>query len=213
MTAAPAQANIYPHLIPGEMKQYDQWVCWKYEWQDRKWKKRPIRAIDNGYTSVTNPLDCTDFDTANKAAQRYGLGIGFVLTGGDPFCGIDLDDPGDNQILIQRNQAILKTMNSYVEASPSGKGVHVIVRAKLPGRGHRRDKVEVYSTARFFTMTGSVLWNLPIADRQTETVELWQSLGGTDRAQSSPIVENRPEHTADARIVEMAGKAKYGARF
>jgi putative DNA primase/helicase len=44
-------------------------------------------------------------------------------------------------------------MDSYAEVSPSGKGVHVIVKGKV-AQGRRRNKIEVYSSSRYMTMTG-----------------------------------------------------------
>jgi primase-polymerase (primpol)-like protein len=55
----------------------------------------------------------------------------------------------------------------YVEASPSGKGVHIIVEGTVRDGGRSRKKVhlngevvgeiEMYSRGRFFTITGVVL--------------------------------------------------------
>jgi putative DNA primase/helicase len=41
----------------------------------------------------------------------------------------------------------------YVEASPSGTGVHIITRGKLRD-GRKKGKIEVYGQEKFFTFTG-----------------------------------------------------------
>ncbi len=49
-------------------------------------------------------------------------------------------------------------MNSYAEWSPSGEGVHVLVRASLPTFcRHRGNGIEIYDTGRYFTVTGRIL--------------------------------------------------------
>jgi primase-polymerase (primpol)-like protein len=98
------------------------------------------------------------FEEAMQALQngRYS-GVGFVFSSGDPFAAIDLDavrDPQTGQ-LEEWAAEIIRDLNGYAEVSPSGKGVHVIVRGKAPNK--RRGKVEAYSSARFFTMSGRVL--------------------------------------------------------
>ena len=46
----------------------------------------------------------------------------------------------------------------YVEASPSGTGIHIITRGSVRDGGMRKGpKVEMYSRGRFFTITGRAL--------------------------------------------------------
>jgi putative DNA primase/helicase len=81
--------------------------------------------------------------------------LGFVFTESDPFCGVDLDscvDPETGEIASWASE-IVGTLDSYTEFSPSGTGLHVLLRAELPSGGNRRDLVEMYDRARFFTVT------------------------------------------------------------
>jgi len=50
---------------------------------------------------------------------------------------------------------IVRYFDSYTELSASGTGIHIIVKGEMPNR--RKDEVEVYSSKRFFTVTGHVL--------------------------------------------------------
>jgi len=68
--------------------------------------------------------------------------------------------------------------NSYAERSPSGYGLHIIVKGKAT-RSKRRGKVEVYSSGRYFTMTGDVYRDAPIIDCQGLLDVLVAQLGGT----------------------------------
>ena len=50
---------------------------------------------------------------------------------------------------------IVRYFDSYTELSATGSGLHIIVRGEVPNR--RKGEVEVYSSKRFFTVTGHVV--------------------------------------------------------
>jgi putative DNA primase/helicase len=50
---------------------------------------------------------------------------------------------------------ITRYFDSYTELSATGRGLHIIIRGDMPNR--RRDDIEVYSSKRFFTITGHVV--------------------------------------------------------
>jgi hypothetical protein len=87
-------------------------------------------------------------------------GIGFVFTQQDPYCGIDFDGWVSNEGEIGQWAADkIQRLGGYAEFSPSLTGIHVIVRAKLPGTGrnNRARGIELYDSQRFFTVTGIAL--------------------------------------------------------
>lgn len=136
--------------IPEPLRQRNQWVVHK--------DKIPHIAGGVGRASSTDSLTWRSFEEAVQALQtgRYD-GVGFVFSSGDPFAGIDLDNCRDPETgeLEEWAEKIVRKLGGYAEASPSGMGVHIIVRGKAPNK--KRGKVEAYSTERFFTMTGEVL--------------------------------------------------------
>ncbi|HSY26934.1 MAG TPA: hypothetical protein VK832_05495, partial [Burkholderiaceae bacterium] len=155
---SPDGGKDYPVLwlnIPLELRAYNSWINWQHGERDGKPTKLPLRSIDGRLASVTNPLDWQSFEAAMNAAVTNNAGIGFVFSRADPFCGIDLDAT-DDPATSRWQESIEQSLNSYSERSPSGRGLHVIVKAKLPGDGRRRGKIECYDTARFFTVTGNV---------------------------------------------------------
>jgi putative DNA primase/helicase len=79
-----------------------------------------------------------------------------VFSSADPYTGIDLDDcaDADGEIALWALE-IARYFDSYTELSASGSGLHIIVRGEVPNR--RKDEVEVYSSKRFFTVTGHVV--------------------------------------------------------
>jgi primase-polymerase (primpol)-like protein len=203
---------IWPQFIPVEMRTYCSWINWQRGERDGKPTKLPLRSIDGRLASVTNPLDWQSLDVAMSAASRYNVGLGYVFSKADPFSGIDLDAT-DEPATLQRQNAIGPSLNSYTERSPSGRGLHVITKAVLPGPGRRQGGIECYDTARFFTVTGNVFHAMPITERQFETITLWQSLG-SDRNQTNVGID-KPQHYGDDHVIERALNANpaNGATF
>jgi putative DNA primase/helicase len=160
MIPKPEQAETLSLLdnIPEELRQRRQWLVWKLEQRDGKPTKIPYIAGGVGRASSTDSLTWRTFDEAVQALRtsRYD-GIGFVFSSGDPYAGVDLDkcrDPKTGE-LKEWAREVVQNLGGYAEASPSGTGVHVIVRGKAPNK--KRGRVEAYSSERFFTMTGQVL--------------------------------------------------------
>jgi primase-polymerase (primpol)-like protein len=153
---------IIAENIPEELAELDQWVCWRYEERDGKPTKVP-------YTPDTaRRASCTDLSTWRTIAgalscrrERGYDGIGFVFSDDDPYCGIDLDkclDPETGDIAPWAFEILDRVGDdAYTEVSPSGTGIHIIIRASVRGGGMRRDKVEMYSRARYFAITGRPL--------------------------------------------------------
>ena len=140
--------------IPEELKRHKQWVCWKSVRKGDKSSKFPINPNNSMAASVTDPETWGTFDQAVCTSQQNDFdGIGFVFTRSDPFVGIDLDHclKGDTGDVID----ILESFHSYAEYSPSGDGLHIIFKGRLPeGFKHKNGWLEIYEQDRFFTVTG-----------------------------------------------------------
>ncbi len=144
--------------IPSELRRRPQWVAWRLEERDGKPTKVPYIAGGVGKASSTDSETWRTFEEAVQALKtgRYN-GVGFMFSSGDPYVGVDLDkcrDPETGE-LEEWAAEIVRDLDGYVEVSPSGKGVHIIVCGKAPNK--RRGRVEVYGSERYFTMTGRVL--------------------------------------------------------
>ncbi len=151
--------------IPAELRNLGQWVMWRYEQRGDRVTKVPCTPTGASAKS-TDPATWATFDQVMAAAAHFD-GIGFVFSEHDPFCGCDFDAPLDAGKL-----ATVQTLASYTERSPSGAGLHVIVRAALPGPGRNDRKAgrEIYDRGRYFTMTGDIADGAPasIEARQAE---------------------------------------------
>jgi hypothetical protein len=201
--------------IPLELQSRPQWMGWQLvEREGLKPTKPPFNARTGMRGSVTNPRDWSTFVEAVAAIKKFGLtGIGFVFTENDDYAGIDLDETHDDPNAYARQIDIFKNFNSYSELSPSGKGLHIIIKAKLPGGGRRRASVELYDNARFFTMTGNVHENhFVIENRQHLADVLYAELGGAPDAAFAPI-EDRPQTRTDGEVIASACDALNGNKF
>jgi len=158
--------DFNPALIPAEMKDHKSWVCWRPEkLENGKITKIPI----NPHKVITSPImgevnaksndpqTWADFDTAVDAAKKRGLGLGFILSKADPFVGIDLDDCLLDGQPKSETKEMLNRFASYAEITPSGKGLHIIVKGKLAAGGQKTGNLEIYDDVRFLTMTGKPL--------------------------------------------------------
>lgn len=151
--------------VPQEMRIYPQWVMWRYEDTDsKKPTKVPYSARTGQLASVTDANSWATFDECVYAMNSgWYAGIGFVLTEADPFAFIDLDDTKGDQTALDRQIKIYNEFDSYAERSPSGSGLHIIVKGAVPS-GRRRSFIEVYSSLRYMTMTGDVYRAAPIKE-------------------------------------------------
>ncbi len=144
--------------IPEELRRRPQWVVWKLEERDGDLTKVPYIAGGVGKAKSTDLTTWRTFEEAVQALEtgRYN-GVGFVFCSGDPFAGIDLDKCRNPETggLEEWAAEIVEAFDGYAEASPSGTGVHIVVRGKAPNK--KRGRVEAYSSERFFTMTGRVI--------------------------------------------------------
>jgi putative DNA primase/helicase len=148
--------SVKVESIPEELRVRPQWVVWKAVGD--KPDKVPYSSRTGRRASSTDLLTWSTFEEALRAyeSDEYA-GLGFVFSSGDPFTGIDLDGCVDSNTgeVSAWAMEIIRHFDSYTELSATGTGVHVIIKGEVPNR--RKDEVEVYSSKRFFTVTGHVL--------------------------------------------------------
>lgn len=195
--------------IPQELKDLEQWVCWKGIINEKgKISKIPVNPKTGGGAMSNNPATWSDFETAIKAAETYKLqGVGFMFDEG--YFGVDLDNASD-----ELKQEFISTLQSYTEVSVSGTGIHIICRGKLPDGGRRKGKVEMYDTRRFFVMTGNAIGNFPVRDG-TEAIKPLHEKYVADREPTKYMVnlqQTRNEMTDD-EVIRKASSSKNGNLF
>src|SRR5271170_8281762 len=146
-------------MIPDELRALNQWVVWRSEERDGKATKVPYRpGSPSTRASSTDPESWGSLEEALAAQESSGAdGIGFVFAEDDPYTGVDFDGcvvEGDE--INSHVAALLEQLDSYTEYSPSGTGIHCIVRAELKGgrcstaQTPWGAKYENYDHGRFF---------------------------------------------------------------
>lgn len=169
-------------LIPVELRSRRQWVVWRPVIAGDKVTKPPYNPKNpTMLADVSDPNTWGSYDDAVSAMQENPslvTGIGFVFTEQDEFFGIDIDDEEKvaPEFLNERRAIvdyILNQTTSYAELSPSGKGIHVIAKGRLPIAGTRSQQVQVecYGAKRYFTMTGNVFNNRSQIVEEPEMIE------------------------------------------
>jgi len=219
--------------IPDALRERDQWVCWRETERDGKPTKIPVTPGTGAVASATDPETWASFGTAFAYSDTANAdGIGFVFTDDDPIVGVDLDDcrAPESGDVDDAALDIIERLDSYTEVSPSGTGFHVLINGDLPDGRNRRGSVELYDTARFFTVTGNHVERTPlrVARRQDALVAIHQEYvqrpdddGGTETQhqhtetpQSDPAnVGNSDVDFDDEELLEKARNASNGEKF
>lgn len=148
-----------------EMKKLNRWILHK--------DKHPY-SCDSGKPVASNRdtdgISYKDIVKAYKNNEDFD-GIGFRII--PPYVGIDLDHCLYNNAIAPYAKEIFETLDSYTELSPSGTGLHIIVKTKEPlkltglnchfedPQGARynikgRYGFELYTKGRFFTYTNNI---------------------------------------------------------
>lgn len=221
---APDVLPVNIHDLPNALTARRQWVAWRFEQRADKWTKVPLNPLTGRRASATDPQSWLRFvEVLERGRVTDVAGIGFVFAGDDPFVGIDLDGCRDplTGILEPWAAEIVADLDSYTECSPSGTGVHVIVKGTLPEnvQGRRSGRIEVYASARFFTMTGHRLpdTSATVNDR----ADALSALIGRVFSTSKRVETTRPAMSdsspsgalADAEVIRRAMVARNGNAF
>jgi hypothetical protein len=129
-------------MIPVELKLKPNWVGHR--------NKVPIDVVNNCAAAPNNRNSWATYNTVCKSEALID-GIGFMFE--PPYVGIDLDDCVVDGKINPFGSKMIKICNSYTEYSPSGTGIHIICKGKLPAP-LKTPEIEAYQTGRYFTMTG-----------------------------------------------------------
>lgn len=171
-----------------ELRNKKIWLNYVMVWNpnENRYNKPPVNPHNLRDGSSTNPERWATFDEAvnqvgkmatvkdrtGKGTTEKIHGVGLVLAPAG-LVGLDFDhvmeknEKGQSVVIDETAQELWTYLDSYRELSPSGTGVHVLVKGKKPGnickvclsRTHRDGSVfdveyEIYDTGRYFTFTG-----------------------------------------------------------
>lgn len=213
--------------IPAQLKEYDQWVLWKLESRKGKFTKMPY-TVDGRLAKVNDSETWTSFDKAFEVYQNNPgtySGLGFVFTENDPFIGIDFDHIRDpNTGMFEDFDALddIIDLDSYTEFSQSGTGAHVICKGKMTGteEGIRSKSREMYSSGRFFALTGKLMGGRPTTINEAPKTTLkavydkivsGQKSQNETKEKKQSVLHNT--HQTDKDIIELCQSAANGKKF
>jgi primase-polymerase (primpol)-like protein len=149
-------------LVPPFVRQLEvpRMVGWRKEIRGGRPQKPPY-DLKTGYpASVVKPSTWSLWEVVEYGNKHGFDGVGIVLTPELNLVGIDLDDcfdrTGGDMVLLPWAQRIVDRFMdaTYIEFSPSRKGIHIFARGELHGPGRKLGGVEMYSKERYMTFTG-----------------------------------------------------------
>ena len=129
------QKILLPNALQ-ELASLAQWVCYK--------DKIPKNPFTGANAKSNDPATWSDYSTALRTLQTGNYdGIGFQFgvyeAGTLRISGIDLDHVvRADGTLEPFALEIVEQMNSYTEYSPSGTGLHILCKVKLPAIGNKK---------------------------------------------------------------------------
>jgi putative DNA primase/helicase len=197
--------------LPQELTRAKFWVVWKEDPPDtlgKKYKKHPLNALTLNGEGWQFPVNWSHHATALKVFEENPTlrGIGPVFSPDDPYCFFDLDGVVKKGKLLDWAAEFVGMVDSYTEISPSGKGIKIIVRAKLGTRRKSFEfkdskgdphEIECYDASRFFAATGDRLQGSAsdIEDRQELLDTLHPSF--TEDKSSDPLIDRATDEYAE----------------
>lgn len=149
--------------FPQELMDLEQWTVWRYVNRGGKPTKIPVDPLTGMNAKSNDPSTWRTFAEALNCFKSNDDidGMGFFFK--EPYVGIDLDNIQDELDDFKRGIYDNKVFEfyegfkSYGEVSPSGTGIHIIIKGTIPGKRRRKGNIEMYQQGRFFTMTGNSL--------------------------------------------------------
>lgn len=147
-------------MFPKELTKLNNWCVWKYQKRNGKLTKVPFNAETGEFAKSNDPNTWSSYETAINFTGADGVGFFFE----PPYLGIDIDNVEDDIHRYRQGDKLdnivsefTEAFKTYTEVSPSGNGLHLIVKGKIPGERRRKGNIEMYDSGRFFTMTGNTI--------------------------------------------------------
>jgi hypothetical protein len=205
-------------VVPNDLSERDQWVLWRYEERNGRATKVPYQ-VGRRRASSTDRDTWASFEIVInewRSAPNWYSGPGLVFSPDDPFCGIDLDDSLDERGALKpwARGIVERFSDTYMEVSPSGKGLKIWARGRLPanvgGVSTGDGRIEAYDHARYFTVTGHRFRGAPleVEDHSNDVRTLYDHLTRSNGCRSplQPLSGGRiPYGQQHNTLVSIAG--------
>ncbi len=209
--------------IPEEIRNRRAWCPFKFELRDGRRTKIGYNPRTGRRAKSNNPRTWSSFREASQAAGYDG--IEYIISAEDPYFLLDLDECRNSrtgEITPEARQIIAPFEGkAFIEASTSGKGIHVFGRGKKPGAAWCRNAalgIELYDWGRPVVFTGDVL-----GESTSELLDCQEDLDRLYFEYMPEHVKNRPEREQapppdpvdipDDELLQKAANSKYGDEF
>lgn len=149
-----------------ELKHKRIWIPWLRNYEGRK-----IPSLDGSYAKWSDRSILVSYNEALLLEYNSPrlLGIGFVIP--DGYIVIDFDDCIKDNIINNQTSTLINKFDSYTEKSPSGTGIHIIVKSSLNCKKWTENidnqSIEYITSGNFVTFTGDV-----VLDNDIRTVNI-----------------------------------------
>jgi primase-polymerase (primpol)-like protein len=205
--------------IPIELKNKNQWVCYRTKQGDGHVNKYMLNPFTGNFAKSNDPHTWSSYYYASYQMKNPNLhidGLAYVLSHGLVFIDIDhsIDEEGNFNDTARKLLDALP--NTYAEKSCSGHGVHILAYGSLPIDGRKRNDeigLEMYDTKRFCCITGDVIdGRKEILDYSDKIAEINEEFIG----KRISIVQNRVFVTpsmSDQQIILRISESKSGPKF
>ena len=150
--------------VPDSLVELDQCIVWRYEQRDGGKPTKVPYQINGSRASTTDPKTWCSFDEALKTWQQDDPRAGPASASFSPppihFSESTWTTVSttDGRLKPWAQPIMERFSDSYAEISPSGSGIKIWAKGKLPGGGTAfplgDGRVEIYGQARYFTVTG-----------------------------------------------------------
>lgn len=207
--------------IPKYLKENANFCNWKYETRDGNLTKVPYNPHTMNKASVNNLNTFTDFSFVINALNNFD-GIGIRVDG--KIIAIDLDHCiEEGKICSWAEEIVSHFQDTYIEISPSGKGLRIILLAP-DNYSYDKDKyyikknnVEVYvagATNRFVTLTGNAIQKTDVVGNIDGFQWLIDTYMKRPISNSSIFTnEHRESYLTDESVIQKAMSSKQGEKF
>lgn len=208
--------------IPHELKELHHWCGYKLQQRNGKTTKIPIDANTGDLGKSNDESTWASFQTALDSINKFNCdGIGFYFK--EPYIGIDIDDIQEDIKSYQSGNGdnivseFVDMLGSYAEISPSGNGIHIILKGELPPNGSRKGNKEFYSSGRFFTVTGNSIggYNHIVDDTDYGKINYLHNkyIASNEPIKSPASLNNQGNNLSESEIIRVAENSKNGMRF
>lgn len=207
--------------IPQYLKEHQQFCLWRYEvGTGGRVTKVPYNAKTHKKARTNDIKTFTDYNTTIQEVGEYE-GIGIKVS--SDIVAIDLDHCVNLGKLNDTAQRIVEHFpTSYIEISPSGTGLRIIVLASTkiafnPAIHHvKKGDVEFYtsSTNKFVTLTGNVYQQGDVLENNEGANWMIENYLMRKLPKSSPVsVSHRPSLLTDDEVLLKAMNAQNAEKF